>query len=62
MEDSNTTTIKISKQNHARLDALGKRGESYNKILSRVLDIFEIKRADKIIGVKNGTNNNWKGS
>jgi len=38
MSSKDITTITVSKQNHARLTNLGSKNESYDEILSRVLD------------------------
>lgn len=54
MANEEFTTIQISKRNHARLDALGQRNEKFDNILTRVLDIFEIKRADELTGERHG--------
>lgn len=53
MENGNvTTTIRLSRDTKARIDSLGKKNESYDDVLGRILDIFEFKRADEIIEAK----------
>lgn len=50
VEDRKTTTITISVENHKRLSDIGKKGESFDDIISRVLD--------RLMGVKtNGIRN-----
>ena len=39
VEDRKTTTIAISLENHRRLSDIGRKGESYDDILSKILDI-----------------------
>jgi hypothetical protein len=41
--DSDRTTIQITKKTRERLDAMGKRRESYDIILNRLMDIIEQK-------------------
>ena len=41
---SEQTTIRISKNTHDKLTQLGKFGESYDDILSRVLCVKEVKQ------------------
>ena len=47
-----TTTIKISKYTKNKLDELGKKGESYEDIILRII-IEIIERRSKINGYKN---------
>jgi len=35
--DSNFTTIKLSKENYAKLKALGTMGDSFDQVISKVL-------------------------
>ena len=51
------TSIWISQRNKERLQALGKFKDTHEKIISRVLDIFEFKRADELTGVNNAGDN-----
>ena len=41
---SEQTTIRISKDTHEKLTQLGKFGETYDDILSRMLSVKEIKQ------------------
>jgi hypothetical protein len=43
MADSDRTTIQIRKRTRDRLDSMGKRRESYDLILNRLMDIIEGK-------------------
>jgi hypothetical protein len=43
MSDNDRTTIQITKKTRNRLDAMGKRRESYDLILNRLMDIIEGK-------------------
>lgn len=43
------TTIWISQDNKARLEALGKFGENYDDVLGKILDVFELKKATELI-------------
>jgi hypothetical protein len=43
MADNDKTTIQISLENKFRLDKQGGKGDSYDDILSRILDIVEKK-------------------
>jgi hypothetical protein len=46
------TTIAISKKTKARFEALGHYKESQDCLLSRILDIFELKSAESLIQAK----------
>lgn len=39
-------TIKVSEQNHKALDSLGKRGQSYNDIITTLIGEFLQNRID----------------
>lgn len=53
MENENeSTTIRLSRDTKARIDSLGKKSESYDEVLTRILDIFEFKRVSEIIEAK----------
>jgi hypothetical protein len=43
MTETERTTIQITKKTRDRLDAMGKRRESYDMILNRLMDIIEGK-------------------
>jgi predicted CopG family antitoxin len=36
-----TATIKVSKDNHSRLEKAGLKGETFDDIISRLLDVYE---------------------
>lgn len=43
----NYTSIRVEKEVRDRLDGLGKRRESYNEIIKRLIDSFEEKQPKK---------------
>lgn len=51
MDDKNTT-IWISKKTKERLDSVGNFKESYDDVLNRVLDIFEVKSPNDLVAKK----------
>jgi hypothetical protein len=48
MAENDGTTIWISRHTKERMDAVGKFQESYDELLNRILDIFEIKKIDEL--------------
>lgn len=43
-EEKEYSTIKVSKQNIQRLKEIGRKGETYDDIISRLLDRFQRRR------------------
>jgi len=52
MEENEITTIRINKNVKDRLDSFGNKGDSYEDIIKRLMDIAEEKRMDFLIGEK----------
>lgn len=46
------TTITLKKTTKDRLDDVGRKPESYDDILVKLLDLYEIRRTDQIIDEK----------
>lgn len=43
MEDNNITTVQMTKQTRARLESVGKKGETYDQLINRLIDFLEGK-------------------
>jgi hypothetical protein len=41
---SKVTNISVTWETHARLSAIGKKGETFNHVVERLLDAYEVRK------------------